>query len=575
MIEVFPETDSLQVITIKFSNIKDGQRINQNEILVLNPNKVCSESAVLAAALKWRLFENNVISDLEVVEETNFEVFSLFIDVLQSECVFSRALSLNAESSLGLFSLADKYICPNLETGVLALFFSQTSPENAALMCELASDLLCKPYLAKYATRVFLNGSSEALSEKALQCSVETLTMLISDSNLSLNKESQLFNFIERYKTQHGYDEARSLIPYVHFLQMDIEEFLDGPARSELLTDKEKSDFFLFKESNIISPSWHLSKKTFRVTKSVVNHVTIRINMNIFSFGSSYWSSMRHYDCLSQEFQVEQSVLLVSCHLKVHIGTGCLATVSVLDSKDYPLVVKSVSVETGVCCVAAVFDSQAVLFICKVLLAGDDELISHETLVYMVNVEGLLGEDLFEQPQQKLREELKPEERNLKKILREESNKEQTRTSFNANYKEQEKRCILKENIELIQQVKYKKSILLVSDDKPDIKSRISESTNTQAYFQDRNRLVPSSNLLTPLPDKVIQKMDEKQNYPEKRKLEIDAANRPENKKKWTPLVWNSSDFVQIDKKRNNSFSRKPCKYGLRCRYGSRCKFIH
>ena len=147
--------------------------------------------------------------------------------------------------------------------------------------------------------------------------------------------------------------------------------------------------------------------------------------------------------------------------------------------------------------------------------------------------------------------------------------------SFNANYKEQEKRCILKENIELIQQVKYKKSILLVSDDKPDIKSRISESTNTQAYFQDRNRLVPSSNLLTPLPDKVIQKMDEKQNYPEKRKLEIDAANRPENKKKWTPLVWNSSDFVQIDKKRNNSFSRKPCKYGLRCRYGSRCKFIH
>ena len=69
--------------------------------------------------------------------------------------------------------------------------------------------------------------------------------------------------------------------------------------------------------------------------------------------------------------------------------------------------------------------------VCKVLLAGDDELISHETLVYMVNVEGLLGEDLFEQPQQKLREELKPEERNLKKILREESNKEQTRSPFN------------------------------------------------------------------------------------------------------------------------------------------------
>ncbi|KAK2702381.1 hypothetical protein QYM36_019008 [Artemia franciscana] len=182
------------------------------KILVLNPNKVCSESAVLAAALKWRLFENGVISDLEVVEETSFEVFSLFIDVLQSECVFSRALSLNAESSLGLFALADKYICPNLETGVLALFYSHTSPENAALMCELASDLLCKPYLAKYATRVFLNGSSEALSEKALQCSVETLTMLISDTNFSLDKESQLFDFIERYKTQHGYDVSASVI---------------------------------------------------------------------------------------------------------------------------------------------------------------------------------------------------------------------------------------------------------------------------------------------------------------------------------------------------------------------------
>ena len=50
------------------------------QILVLNPNKVCSESAVLAAALKWRLFKNSVISDLEVVEETSFEVFSLFIE---------------------------------------------------------------------------------------------------------------------------------------------------------------------------------------------------------------------------------------------------------------------------------------------------------------------------------------------------------------------------------------------------------------------------------------------------------------------------------------------------------------
>jgi len=142
---------------------------------------------------------------------------------------------------------------------------------------------------------------------------------------------------------------------------MDIEEFLDGPARSELLSDKEKFDFFLFKESNIIPPSWDLSKKTFKVTKSVVNHVTIRINTNILSCGSSDWPSMRHYGCLGRKFQVEQSMLLVSCHLKVHIGTGCLATVSVLDSKDYPLVVKSVSVETGVCCVAVVFDSQPVL----------------------------------------------------------------------------------------------------------------------------------------------------------------------------------------------------------------------
>ncbi|KAK2701893.1 hypothetical protein QYM36_019491 [Artemia franciscana] len=217
----------------------------------------------------------------------------------------------------------------------------------------------------------------------------------------------------------------------------------------------------------------------------------------------------------------------------------------------------------------------------------------------MVNVECLLSEDVFEQPKQILREEFKPEERNLEKILSEESNKEQTRSSFNTedcptsikdfllpakssfnlNYKEQEKRCILKENIELIQLVKCvpakKKSILLVSDDKPDIKSRISESTNTQAYFQDKNRLVPSSNLLTPLPDKVTQKMDEKQKYLEKRKLEIDDVSRPENKQKWTPLVWNSNDFVQKDKKRNNSFSRKPCAYGLRCRYGSRCKFTH
>ncbi|KAK2701218.1 hypothetical protein QYM36_020110 [Artemia franciscana] len=275
------------------------------------------------------------------------------MSVLQSECVFSRALSLNAESSLGLFALADKYICPNLESGVLALFHSHTSPENAALMCELASDILCMPYLAQYATRVFLSGSSEVLSEKALQCSVETLTMLISDTNFSLDKESQLFDFIERYKTQHGYNEARSLIPYVHFLQMDIEEFLHGPARSELLKDKEKSDFFLFKESNIIPPSWDLSRKTFRVTKSVVNHVTIRINTNLLSCGSG--------GCLGRLFQVEQSMSLVSCHIKVQIDTGCLATVSVLDSKDNPLVVKSVSVETGVCCVAVVFDSQRVL----------------------------------------------------------------------------------------------------------------------------------------------------------------------------------------------------------------------
>jgi hypothetical protein len=89
---------------------------------------------------------------------------------------------------------------------------------------------------------------------------------------------------------------------------------------------------------------------------------------------------------------------------------------------------------------------------------------------------------------------------------------------------------------------------------------------------------VPSTNLITPLPDKAIQKLDKKQNYPVKRKLELDtedAANRPENKGKWTPIVWNLNDFDETDKKRNNPFSRKPCRYGRRCRYGSKCKFTH
>jgi hypothetical protein len=194
----------------------------------------------------------------------------------------------------------------------------------------------------------------------------------------------------------------------------------------------------------------------------------------------------------------------------------------------------------------------------EALLADDCELISHETLQQYVNDLGLLGEDMFEpdspeERQWKLREELKPEKRKLEKILREESNKKQATSPFNPNhwqmsikhlsiYKEREKRCISKENTILIQQVKCvptkKKSIVWVSDDKPDIKSRKRESTKKEAYFHDRNKFVSSSNLLTSSIAKVIQELDEKRNYPVKRKLELDAQNienRPENKKNGHP----------------------------------------
>ena len=246
----------------------------------------------------------------------------------------------------------------------------------------------------------------------------------------------------------------------------------------------------------------------------------------------------------------------------------------------------------------------------EALLADDCELISHETLQQYVNDLGLLGEDMFEpdlpeESQQKIQEELKPEKRKLEKIMNAECNNEQAirplkpehkemsiknfldlgflaKSSFNSNYKERDKHCISKENSELVQQIKCvptkKKSIVSASDGKPDIKSRKSESTNTQAYFQGRNKFLSSSNLLIPAPAIVTQKLDEKRNYPVKRKLELDAqdtAKRPENKKKWTPIVWNSNDFAETDKKRNTSSSRQPCRYGQRCHYRSKCKFAH
>ncbi|KAK2722301.1 hypothetical protein QYM36_002733 [Artemia franciscana] len=222
----------------------------------------------------------------------------------------------------------------------------------------------------------------------------------------------------------------------------------------------------------------------------------------------------------------------------------------------------------------------------EALLADDCELISHETLQQYVNDLGLLGEDMFEpdlpeESQQKIQEELKPEKRKLEKILNVECNNEQAirplkpehkemsiknlldlgflaKSSFNSNYKEREKHCISKENSELVQQIKCvptkKKSIVSVSDGKPDIKSRKSESTNTQAYFQGRNKFVSSSNLLTPSPAIVTQELVHK---------------------KWTPIVWNSNDSAETDKKRNTSSSRQPCRYGQRCHYRSKCKFAH
>ena len=222
----------------------------------------------------------------------------------------------------------------------------------------------------------------------------------------------------------------------------------------------------------------------------------------------------------------------------------------------------------------------------EALLADDCELISRETLQQYVNDLGLLGEDMFEpdlpeESQQKIQEELKPEKRKLEKILNVECNNEQaisplkpehkemsiknlldlgflSKSSFNSNYKEREKRCISEENSELVQQVKCmstkKKSIVSVSDGKPDIKSRKSESTNTQAYFQDINKFVSPRNLLTPSPATVTQELVHK---------------------KWTPIVWNSNGSAGTDKKRNTSSFRQPCRYGQLCHYRNKCKFAH
>ncbi|KAF2883941.1 hypothetical protein ILUMI_22233 [Ignelater luminosus] len=160
---------------------------------------------------------------------------------------------------------AKKYMLPHLVEECTKYLWSDLYPKNACRAYEFAK-LFEEPILMEKCLNIISNQTQEVLSESSFDdVELSTILTVFDQDVLNVQSELELFTAVTRYANRHNQCAAgnpsneastrhptlRDAIMKIRFLTLSPQEFAEGPATSNLLTEPEKFAILM----NISSPS--------------------------------------------------------------------------------------------------------------------------------------------------------------------------------------------------------------------------------------------------------------------------------------------------------------------------------
>lgn len=169
---------------------------------------------------------------------------------------------------------AKKYMLPHLVEECTKYLWSDLYPKNACRAYEFAK-LFEEPILMEKCLNIISNQTQEVLSESSFDdCELTTILTVFDQDVLNIQSELELFTAMTRYANRYNQTagakvprldgianvchepnardpKLRDAIMKIRFLTLTPQEFAEGPAASNLLTESEKFAILM----NISSPS--------------------------------------------------------------------------------------------------------------------------------------------------------------------------------------------------------------------------------------------------------------------------------------------------------------------------------
>ncbi|RXG72434.1 BTB/POZ domain-containing protein 2 [Armadillidium vulgare] len=214
-------------------------------------------SAVFDAMFNGKLSSQQEEIELPDVEPQAFLALLRFL--------YSDEVQIGPETVMTVLYTAKKYAVPALERQCVEYLKCNLSPDNAFMLLTQAR-LFDEPQLAALCLETIDKSTHDALlAEGFTDIDHETLCLVLERDTLRI-REAKLFQAVVRWSeakcnvenlTVNGGNQRNILgraLSLVRFPLMTIEEFAQGPAQSNILTDREIVQLFLYFTVNPKSP---------------------------------------------------------------------------------------------------------------------------------------------------------------------------------------------------------------------------------------------------------------------------------------------------------------------------------
>uniref|UniRef100_A0A336MAR1 CSON014180 protein n=1 Tax=Culicoides sonorensis TaxID=179676 RepID=A0A336MAR1_CULSO len=179
-------------------------------------------------------------SEIPIIEiiDADYEVFDKFLLYLYTKIIEFQDIN-EAEE---IYYLARKYEILDLEYDCLNFIGDRLCPDIVCMAYETANYFddqkfkkICMNFISDRTCEVLL-------SRGFLECDIDTVTEIMKLKVLSVISETQLLYALEMYaEKNNAVDQVReNAVKHIQFLRMSHDDFMNGPMKSNLLTNDEK-----------------------------------------------------------------------------------------------------------------------------------------------------------------------------------------------------------------------------------------------------------------------------------------------------------------------------------------------